>query len=424
MTRERQVLNLIIANIRNKPGRNIATVFCFAFIAANVFSAQYFIAGTVGSMDQTISRMGADLIVAPIDYSAILSDSGSGNMGSGGQNSDSGGKNTVAIITVQPSIFRFRCTTMEIFRSVAGVAKMSPQIYVGSKSIPSISSAPVSIIGIDPETDFTITPWLSRPLLHPLQAGEMIVGSGITGEGGSPVLISGHTYTIAGRLDPTRSPIDNSVFLPLPDAYALGGTRISEDPAAPRIFPGDISAILVKVMPGSDPDNVSARIKQTSPGIVVISRHFALDPVSQDVKGIPNLLNAISAIVVLASLPLIALISAMVAHERQREIGLLKSMGAGRRFICTIVIGESLTLSVVGGIAGICMSLAAFFLLNPQSLIGDALQVSFRMPDAAGIGIMAGTALLVVIAIGSITSLWPAYRSSMMNPYDAIRSAG
>ena len=114
----------------------------------------------------------------------------------------------------------------------------------------------------------------------------------------------------------------------------------------------------------------------------------------------------------------------MVANERQREIGLLKSMGARKRFICTIVIGESLTLSVLGGVAGIGMSLAAFLLLNPQDLLGGALQVSFRMPDAAGIGIMAGTALLVVIAIGSIASLWPAYRSSTLNPYDAIRRDG
>jgi len=35
---------------------------------------------------------------------------------------------------------------------------------------------------------------------------------------------------------------------------------------------------------------------------------------------------------------------------------------------------------------------------------------------------MAVRALSVVIAIGSIASLWPAYQSSRMNPYDAIRS--
>jgi ABC-type antimicrobial peptide transport system permease subunit len=34
---------------------------------------------------------------------------------------------------------------------------------------------------------------------------------------------------------------------------------------------------------------------------------------------------------------------------------------------------------------------------------------------------MAATALGIVILAGSIAALWPAYRSSRMNPYDAIR---
>jgi ABC-type antimicrobial peptide transport system permease subunit len=40
------------------------------------------------------------------------------------------------------------------------------------------------------------------------------------------------------------------------------------------------------------------------------------------------------------------------------------------------------------------------------------------------IGSMAGLAFLVVITLGSLSSLWPAYQSSMMNPYDAIRREG
>ena len=54
----------------------------------------------------------------------------------------------------------------------------------------------------------------------------------------------------------------------------------------------------------------------------------------------------------------------------------------------------------------------------------SALQVSFRMPSLVEIGSIAGLALLVVIVIGSVASLWPAYQSSMMNPYDAIRFEG
>jgi ABC-type antimicrobial peptide transport system permease subunit len=43
------------------------------------------------------------------------------------------------------------------------------------------------------------------------------------------------------------------------------------------------------------------------------------------------------------------------------------------------------------------------------------------MPPLMEISSMAGLAFLVVIVIGSVASLWPAYQSSLMNPYDAIR---
>jgi putative ABC transport system permease protein len=161
-----------------------------------------------------------------------------------------------------------------------------------------------------------------------------------------------------------------------------------------------------------------------SRNISVIGRHFTLDPVSQNVQGIPNLLNIISAFVVIAALPLIALIAAMVTHERQREIGLLMSMGAKRNVIFFLVIAESMVLAVVGGIAGVGAGLVAFTVLNTQGFLNSALQVTFAMPTPAETSLMAGLVLLVVISIGSISSLWPAYQSSMMNPYDAIQREG
>ena len=89
----------------------------------------------------------------------------------------------------------------------------------------------------------------------------------------------------------------------------------------------------------------------------------------------------ILAVVIFAAFSLIALISGMVAKERQREIGLFMSMGAKRNIIFSLIIGESLILAAIGGIAGVCVSLAAFFLLNAQGLLTNALQVSFRMPS-------------------------------------------
>ena len=67
---------------------------------------------------------------------------------------------------------------------------------------------------------------------------------------------------------------------------------------------------------------------------------------------------------------------------------------------------ESLVLAAIGGIAGVVAGSGAFYLLNTQGALNSALQVTFAMPAIASIALMAGMALLVVIAIGSISSLW------------------
>jgi putative ABC transport system permease protein len=319
---------------------------------------------------------------------------------------------------------------MEKIGKIPGVSAMSPQLYVSTLDLPELSPAPVDIYGIDQETDFTIQPWLQKPLDNPLKLGEVMVGHEVAGDVSTRISVGGQTYTIAGRLDPTQSSIDSTIFLRLDDAYALAATKGIVPPSAPRIAPGDVNAVLIRDSPGEDLDIVGTRIKRIFSSsteykyVSVIGRHFTLDPVAEDIQAIPALLNLISAFVVIIALPLIALISAMVAHERQREIGLLKAMGAKRNVVFFLVIAESLVLAATGGIAGVGVSIFALFLMNAQSILNSALQVSFRMPPLMEICSMAGVALLVVITIGSISSLWPAYQSSMMNPYDAIRGDG
>ena len=143
-------LTFIVASIRNKPGRNLATVFCFAFIAANVFSAQYLISGASGSFDQGVLRMGADLMVVPYQYQWFFKGSGP--------------QNTVALVKVDPVTFRFSSGAMDPMKNINNISKMSPQLYVAKLDVPDLSASPVDIYGIDPATDFTIRPWLQQPL--------------------------------------------------------------------------------------------------------------------------------------------------------------------------------------------------------------------------------------------------------------------
>jgi putative ABC transport system permease protein len=416
MNKKMKYVTFIMAGIRNKPGRNLATVFCFAFIAANIFSGQFLLSGAVGGVERGISRMGADHIVVPVQYLITTG--------------YTGGASTGAIVSVNPSVFRVNKSIMDITGNISGVAETSPQLYILTLELPELSSSPVNIFGIDPESDFTIRPWLQQPLNAPLKRGEVIIGKDIDREVLSSISVNNHTYTVAGRLDSTQSAADTTIYMGMDDAYVLAAAEGVVPRTVSPILPGDISAVFVRDSPGENPDTVGSRLRKAfsssnSAGkIAVINRHFTLTPVSHDIQDIPALLLIISAFVILAALPLIALIAAMVAHERQREIGLLKAMGAQRKVVFFLVIAESLVLAATGGIAGVSVSLIAFSLANMQGLLNSALQVSFRMPAPADIGQMAGLALFAVIAIGSVSSLWPAYRSSTMNPYDAIRREG
>jgi putative ABC transport system permease protein len=187
-----------------------------------------------------------------------------------------------------------------------------------------------------------------------------------------------------------------------------------------------VSAGLVRVAPGEDPEQVAFNI--TRPGsaatLTVVERHFALDPVSRSLQGLPGFLNTVSAVVVIAAFPLIALIAAMVAHERRREIGLLRAMGARRRVVVVLVTAESLLLAAIGALAGVGASLGILLAMEANGVLASALQVSFRTPAATEVVVYAGITFLVVIAMAGLSSVYPAYRTGRMNPFDAIRVEG
>jgi putative ABC transport system permease protein len=407
-----QYLTYILAGIRNKFGRNLAAVFCFALIAANVFSGQYLGAGEMESVDQGISRMGADLLVVPLEYTHLLQ----------GADTD----NTMAIVAVQPSTSRFDNSVLGDIGRVPGVAGASPQLYVAAVSIPELSASPIGVYGIDPETDFTIRPWLQDPLAAPLGTGEVVIGHDLRRTVGSVFPIAGRSYIVVGVLDPTQSGIDRSVFLSQGDACGLASEPGIVPPGDPRIAAGDVSAVLVRVASGEDPDQVALGITRLSspPTVTVVARHFSLDPVAQNLQGLPGFLNIISAVVVLAAFPLVALIAAMVANERRREIGLLRAMGAKRSTVLFLVMAESLSLASIGAVAGIGGSLAILSVLEANGVLNSALQVSFRIPAAPELGAYACMAFLVVVAMAGLSSMYPAFRAGRMNPLEAIRWEG
>jgi putative ABC transport system permease protein len=100
----------------------------------------------------------------------------------------------------------------------------------------------------------------------------------------------------------------------------------------------------------------------------------------------------------------------MSVTERTREIGIRKALGASRRDIRRQFFAEALTLSLLGGIAG----LAAGFTL--AALVQAISPLPARVTTWS-----IGLALLLGIVVGVVFGVYPAHRASRLDPIEALR---
>ena len=392
------MLGLIARSIIHRPVRNGALILAFAFIAASLFSGHYLLAGASDSVKSEIAKLGADLIVVPANYTA---------------------DSEAVLLRGEPSTFFFDNSVVPRIRNVSGVEQVEPKIFIASLTA-SCCSLPVQLIAIDPTQDFTIAPWLEQKREKPLGPDEIIVGSKIVAGGGTNLNFFGHSFIVAGKLDPTGTGLDTSIFLRTDDAYKMANDS-QLNAVKPLILPqGVASAVLVRVNDAAEATNVSYRIVDQVPGTRVLTSSALVTTVSDQLAGITRILDLSALVATLVSLPLIALISLMVANERRREIGVLRALGATRSMIFRLILGESVIIAAIGGIIGIGASW--IILVMFQSYISVMTRIPLSIPAVSSLVSISVLTFIVTVAVGGLAALYPAVRSALMEPYEAIRS--
>ena len=129
-------------------------------------------------------------------------------------------------------------------------------------------------------------------------------------------------------------------------------------------------------------------------------------------KSIPYLgvfLRVLVALAALVSALVVMLAMYTTITERTREIGILKAMGASRRYIVMIIESEAILISAVGLLAGFILSFLAGLAIH--RVYGLFFEYSWGWAlTAAGIGLLGG-------AIGA---LYPALRASNLDAVSAL----
>lgn len=104
-----------------------------------------------------------------------------------------------------------------------------------------------------------------------------------------------------------------------------------------------------------------------------------------------------------------------IVKERTQEIGVRKAIGAKPKSIISLIMQESIVITVISGFVGVGLGVLTL------NLIGDGLEAYFIKSPSVGWGLIFMAFISLVIS-GLIAGFVPAYRAAKIKPIEALRA--
>ncbi|HUB43057.1 MAG TPA: ABC transporter permease [Streptosporangiaceae bacterium] len=195
---------------------------------------------------------------------------------------------------------------------------------------------------------------------------------------GSTVTIAKTSFTVVGLVSQSASGNPPDVFIPLARAQALGTS-------AGKSLKGDVNTIYVAANNAQNITTVSKELSALLPKTTVTNQSDLAKQLTGSVASASSLASNLGrwlAIAVLAAAFLLAtLLTTSAVSRRVREFGTLKALGWTSRRVVGQVVGEAITIGVIGGAVGVGLG-----------FLGSALVGHFSGTLTAAVGPTTGSA--------------------------------
>jgi putative ABC transport system permease protein len=215
-------------------------------------------------------------------------------------------------------------------------------------------------------------------------------------------------YTVVGVLAPTDTPADLGVYVPLESVWEMHGLHGDQDKPADGEDPG-VTAVLVRARDVSSAYqlyqelNSAEGVQAALPGAVLTQ---FLDLLGQGQR-ILTLIAGVALVMAGLSVAL-TLYGAVLA--RQREIAVMRALGASRQIVLGTALLEALLLGVLGLAGGLVLGYGA------AAAIAAAVRRQSAVAVSLGPEPILGLVALLLLGVGLVAGLAPALRAYSVDP--------
>ncbi|MEZ5126652.1 MAG: FtsX-like permease family protein [Thermoleophilia bacterium] len=197
------------------------------------------------------------------------------------------------------------------------------------------------------------------------------------------------------------------------DQMAYTGMMVSLDTFRELGVPTAAGMTLVRTDGGAETRAAVQKALGEFPTQKVQTKTEYLDGVNKQVDQILTMFYGLLAMSVIISIFGIVNTLVLSVHERTREIGMLRAIGASRRQLGQMVRYESVITAVIGGVLGTLVGIAMAYVIVTQ-MGGDGLV--FSLP-----WLQLGVFLALTVVVGVVAAVLPARRAAGTRILEAIR---
>ncbi len=387
--------SLPVRSLKGKPVRTAALVLLTALLSLTIFGGTLIVSSLRSGLGSLESRLGADIMVVP--YEATT-------------------KKKLENIVLQGNTgyFYMDQSYMEQISRCEGISQISGQFFLASTSS-GCCTLPVQIIGFDPDTDFTITPWIKKSYSNDLKKLDIVVGNDLNAFVGDTLSFYGVDCHVAAKLDKTGTSFDTTVFTNEETIKALIQSSLDrkmnnfKDIDPERV----VSCVMINVSEGYTVEEVLNDINLHVKNVKAVQTKEMISGISDSLSGVSDVIGVLIAAVWVLGAVILMLAFTMSANERKKEFAVLRVLGASRTKLASLVLKEALITGVIGSVIGTAAGL--LILLPFNNFIEQMLGLPYLMPSIGSVAAYIAAAVVLSVITGAAAAAVSAHRISRID---------